>query len=94
MEIEKIRNLSDEELKGEEGKDGEQLFRMRFQISRGQTEGVTKLREMRQDVARIQTIARERELGVRGATSLVGSLDAAKADKKTGRTRKSKKEAL
>jgi large subunit ribosomal protein L29 len=63
MEIEKIRNLSDDELKSQQAKTAEQLFRIRFQKSLGNTEGVKKLRELKLDIARIQTIARERELG-------------------------------
>jgi large subunit ribosomal protein L29 len=68
MDVEKIRNLSDDELGLEERKTGEQLFRLRFQMKLGQTEGVKKLRELRRHIARIKTIARERELGVHGAT--------------------------
>jgi len=64
MELEKIRNLSDDELKSEQAKAAEQLFRIRFQKSLGNTEGLKKLRTLKLDVARIQTVARERELGV------------------------------
>jgi large subunit ribosomal protein L29 len=64
MEVEKIRNLSDEELALEGRKAAEQLFRLRFQMRLGQTEGVKKLRDLKKDVARISTIARERELGL------------------------------
>lgn len=92
MEIEKIRNLSDEELRVEEGKAREQIFRLRFQMKLGQTEGVKKLRELKKDVAKIQTISRERSLGVRGAAPLAQASVAPKAGAKTGR--KSKKEAL
>src|ERR1700678_4139609 len=67
METEKIRNLNDEELARQEKTTAEQLFRLRFQMKLGQTEGVKKLRELRKDIARIKTIARERELGVHGA---------------------------
>jgi large subunit ribosomal protein L29 len=70
MEISRIRNLGDEELKLEEAKAGEQLFRLRFQLTLGQKEGVKKLRELKQAVARIKTIERERALGIRGATAL------------------------
>jgi len=66
MELDKIRNLSDGELKLEETKAAEQLFRLRFQMKLGQTEGVKKLRGLRKDIARMQTIARERELGLYG----------------------------
>lgn len=64
MEVEKIRNLSEDELALEERKAGEQLFRLRFQMKLGQTEGVKKLRDLRRDIARIKTIARERQLGL------------------------------
>ena len=64
MEVEKIRNLSDDELALEERKAAEELFRLRFQMKLGQTEGVKKLRELKTDVARINTIVRERELGI------------------------------
>ena len=68
MEVEKIRNLSDDELALEGRKASEALFRLRFQMKLGQTEGVKKLRELKKDIARINTIERERELGVHGAT--------------------------
>ncbi|WP_035352315.1 50S ribosomal protein L29 [Edaphobacter aggregans] len=64
MELEKIRNLSDEELKSEQTKDAEQLFRIRFQKSLGNNEGIKKLRTLKLDIARIKTVARERELAV------------------------------
>ena len=60
MELEKIRNLSDEELPAQQTKSAEQLFRIRFQKSLGNNEGVKKLRTLKLDIARIQTIARER----------------------------------
>ena len=69
METTKIRTLSDGELKQEQVKAGEQIFRLRFQMKLGQNEGVKKMRELKKDVARIQTIARERALGVRGASA-------------------------
>ena len=63
MELDKIRNLSDDELKSEQNKAAEQLFRIRFQKSLGNTEGIKKLRGLKLDIARIKTVARERELG-------------------------------
>ena len=67
METEKIRNLNDDELVRQEKTSAEQLFRLRFQMKLGQNEGVKKLRDLRKDVARIKTIARERALGLHGA---------------------------
>jgi large subunit ribosomal protein L29 len=62
MEFEKIRNLSDEELKSEQAKAGEQLFRIRFQKSLGNVEGIKKLRTLKLDIARIKTVERQRTL--------------------------------
>ena len=42
----------------------DQLFRLKFQLKMGQTTGLKKMRELRKDLARIKTIARERELGI------------------------------
>jgi len=67
MELEKIRNLSDEELAHQVKTTAEQLFRLRFQVSLGQNDGVKKLRQLRKEIAQIKTVARERELGIRGA---------------------------
>jgi large subunit ribosomal protein L29 len=40
----------------------EQTFRIRFQMSMGQTDGLRKMREMRKDKARLLTYLRQREL--------------------------------
>ncbi len=64
MELAKIRNLSDEELKHQETISAEQLFRIRFQVALGQNDGVKKLRQLRKEIAQVKTVARERELGI------------------------------
>ena len=84
MELEKIRNLSDAELQHQERTSAEQLFRLRFQVALGQNDGVKKLRQLRKEIAQIKTVARERELGVRGATKEAEPVAAAKASKKKG----------
>jgi large subunit ribosomal protein L29 len=83
MELEKIRNLSDEELAHQEKVTSEQLFRIRFQVSLQPNEGVRKLQQLRKEIAQIKTVARERQLGIRGAALDV----AATADDKTGTTK-------
>jgi large subunit ribosomal protein L29 len=94
MELAKMRNLSDEELAHQEKASGEQLFRLRFQVSMGQNDGVKKLRELRREIAQIKTIARERELGIHGAAEEAKSeTPAAKAEKPAARTRAPKKKA-
>jgi len=65
MELTKIRSLSDEELRHQEKTSAEQLFRLRFQVSLGQNDGVKKLRELRKEIAQIKTVTRERELGIK-----------------------------
>ncbi|PYY22291.1 MAG: 50S ribosomal protein L29 [Acidobacteria bacterium] len=64
MNIEKIRNLGPDELAHQQRDAADQLFRLKFQLKMGQTTGVKKMRELRKDLARIKTIARERELGI------------------------------
>jgi large subunit ribosomal protein L29 len=66
MELEQIRNLSDEELKAEEAKAGEQLFRIRFAKSLGKQEGVGKIKTLKIDIARFKTIARQRQIAAAG----------------------------
>jgi large subunit ribosomal protein L29 len=67
MELNKIRSLSDDELAAHEKTSAEQLFRLRFQVSMGQNDGVKKLRQLRREIAQIKTVARERSMGIRGA---------------------------
>ncbi len=62
MEPEKIRNLTDAELRHQERELNDQLFRLKFQLSMGQSESLKKIRELRKDIARVKTIRREREL--------------------------------
>jgi large subunit ribosomal protein L29 len=69
MELAKIRGLSDDELLHQEKTTSEQLFRLRFQVSLGQNDGVKKIRELRREIAQIKTVARERELGIGGAAT-------------------------
>jgi large subunit ribosomal protein L29 len=89
MELAKIRSLSDDELLHQEKTSAEQLFRLRFQVSMGQNDGVKKLRELRKEIAQIKTVARERELGVRGAKhELVSTLPAGEEKKSAKKTAK------
>ena len=83
MELAKIRSLSNEELAHQETTAAEQLFRLRFQVSLGQNDGVKKLRQLRKEIAQIKTVAKERELGVRG-TAADGVATEAKATKVKG----------
>jgi len=66
MNIEKIRNLTDAELKNQEREINDQLFRLKFQMNMGQTESLKKIHELKKDLARVKTIAREREIAQAG----------------------------
>lgn len=60
--IEKYRNMGRNELEIQERDLGEQIFRLRFQMTTGQSEGLKRLREARKDLARVKTILRESEI--------------------------------
>ncbi len=62
MKAEKIRNLTDPELRQQERDLNDQLFRLKFQLNMGQTESLKKIRGLRKDIARVKTIMRQREL--------------------------------
>jgi len=62
MKANKVRDLSDQELQQQLREMDEQFFRLKFQMSMGQMEGLKKVRAMKKDRARINTILREREL--------------------------------
>ena len=62
MKSQRVRDLDDKELQQQLAEMNEQLFRLNFQMSMGQTEGLKKVRAMRKTRARIYTILREREL--------------------------------
>ena len=67
MKSDKIRNLTDAELQ-HQGQDlADQLFKLKFQLNMGQNESLKKIRGLRKDIARVKTIAREREIAA-GAT--------------------------
>ena len=57
-----VRDFDDQELKAKAQEIQEQMFRLRFQMSMGQTDGLKKMRIMRKDLARVYTEMRAREL--------------------------------
>jgi large subunit ribosomal protein L29 len=58
----KARGMDDAELQKQLKDSKEQAFRLRFQMSMGQADGLKKLRNLRKERARILTVIREREL--------------------------------
>ena len=62
MDAEKIRNLTEAELKQQEREMNDQLFKLKFQLSMGQAESLKKIRGLKKDIARLKTITRQRQL--------------------------------
>ena len=82
----KTRGLDVAALQSQLNESSEQMFRLRFQLSMGQTEGLKKLRELRKERARTMTILRERELGLDHAAKAVAPKVTKKATKTTTKT--------
>jgi len=61
--------FDDDKLVAELKKAKEELFNLRFQSATGQLESHGRLRAVKRDIARIYTVLRERELGIRTAPS-------------------------
>jgi large subunit ribosomal protein L29 len=55
----------------------EELFNLRFQAATGQLESHGRLRTVKRDIARIYTVVRERELGIRQTPAGSGAQDGA-----------------
>ena len=61
----KARALDTAEIEKQLREGRDQMFRLRFQMSMGQTEGVKKVRALRKERARMLTVLRERELAAK-----------------------------
>ena len=60
-----LDTFDDEKLVEELKKAKEELFNLRFQSATGQLESHGRIRAVKRDIARIYTVIRERELGIR-----------------------------
>ncbi len=57
-----LRELNDTELEHRLGEAKEELFNLRFQNATGQLDNVARIPQVRREVARIETLLREREI--------------------------------
>ncbi|MFN8032183.1 MAG: 50S ribosomal protein L29 [Mycobacterium sp.] len=64
-----LRELTDDELTDKLRESKEELFNLRFQMATGQLDNNRRLRTVRQEIARIYTVLRERELGLASGPS-------------------------
>jgi ribosomal protein L29 len=62
MELNKIREMTDVELRAELDKMKQELFNLRFQHVTGQLENPLRMREVKRNIARVKTIIMEKEL--------------------------------
>ena len=60
--IEKFREMNQNELEIQQRELSEQVFRLRFQLSSGASEGLKKLREAKKDLARVNTLLRQAQV--------------------------------
>ena len=74
MTVEKLRELSDLDLEQHVRLAGEQLFRIRFQKSMGNLEGLKQMKVHKLDIARAKTVQRERVIGSRASSSSASHL--------------------
>ena len=57
-----LRELNDTELEHRLGETKEEMFNLRFQNATGQLDNVARLTQVRREIARIETLLREREI--------------------------------
>ena len=61
-ELGSLRDMSDEDLQAEVARLKESLFRLNFKLALGEVDAVKRIRQEKKSLARIQTLAREREM--------------------------------
>ncbi len=62
MNAKELRAMSQEELNKKLTEAKEELFNLRFQMSTAQLDNPRRVRQVRRNIARIETVRREREL--------------------------------
>jgi large subunit ribosomal protein L29 len=58
-ELDKYRDLSNEELNAEAARLKESLFRLKFKLALGEVDAVKRIRQEKKSLARIQTLVQE-----------------------------------
>ncbi len=67
VKVKEMRDLTDAELRKKLADSKDELFRLRFQSATGQLDNPMKIKEVRRRIARLKTVIRERELGIKHA---------------------------
>ena len=61
-EVDKYRDLPDDDLHAEAARLKESLFRLDFKLALGEVDAIKKMRQEKKSLARIRTLVREREI--------------------------------
>jgi len=67
VKVKELREMTDMELRKKLADTKDELFRLRFQSATGQLDNPMKIQEVRRRIARVKTVLRERELGIKHA---------------------------
>jgi len=62
-ELDKLRDLGDEELHAEAARLRESLFRLNFKLALGEVDAIKRIRQEKKSLARIETISKQRASG-------------------------------
>jgi large subunit ribosomal protein L29 len=65
-ELDRLRDLTNEDLTAEAARLKESLFRLNFKLALGEVDAVKRIRQEKKSLARIQTLVREREAQAAG----------------------------
>jgi large subunit ribosomal protein L29 len=60
-EVDKYRDMADDDLQAEAERLKESLFRLNFKLALGEVDAIKKMRQEKKSMARLQTVARERQ---------------------------------
>ena len=66
MKGKELHNMTDEELKSKLGELKSELFNLRFRHASGQLDNPMTIAACKKDIARVNTVLRERELKAKG----------------------------
>jgi large subunit ribosomal protein L29 len=64
MTAAELRELPDDELRQQLADNKEELFNLRFQIVTGQLDNPRRIKQVKQEIARVLTVLREREIAL------------------------------
>ena len=86
LAINELDSYEDSRLIDELKRSKEELFNLRFQSATGQLDNPGRVRAVKRDIARIYTVLRERELGIRATPAPAPEKPAKAASKKAKAT--------